>query len=65
MTRHQTYAESLVAELDDIEAAYLDIIGRSATEYVNPNRHDSGIIFVVAAAEYDWSPLRSDARGDE
>lgn len=53
-TTRNTYAENLIAELDNIAEAYHAILARSGIEYVNPNRHGSGIVF-IGAADYGWA----------
>jgi rRNA-processing protein FCF1 len=48
-----TYAENLLAELDDIAASYAEILAASTIKYVNPNRRGSGVFF-VGAADWGW-----------
>jgi hypothetical protein len=57
MARHKslkpTYAERLQQELDCIASEFDTIVAGSGIEYVNPNRHGSGITF-VGAADWGW-----------
>jgi rRNA-processing protein FCF1 len=60
--RPQTYAASLLAELDAIAASYVDILARSDIRYVNPNTDDSPVFFAVAA-DWGWAPSDSELEG--
>jgi hypothetical protein len=57
MARHKspkpTYAERLQQELDGIALEFDTIIADSGIEYVNPNRHGSGIAS-LGAADWGW-----------
>lgn len=48
-----TYAENLLAELDDIAVSYSEVLAASTIKYVNPNRRGSRVTF-VGAANWGW-----------
>ena len=53
------YIDQLLTRLSAIEAAYLDILGRSTVRYVNPNSR-GGAVFFVDAADWGWGPSDPD-----
>lgn len=49
-----TYAERLLAELDEIEAAYASVLSSSGIKNTDPNRGDpSGLVFITGA-KWGW-----------
>ncbi|QYL19164.1 PIN domain-containing protein [Mycolicibacterium pallens] len=54
-----TYVERLLAELDVIERAYVDILNASSIKNIDPNRSGSGIIF-IGAAKWGWESSDND-----
>lgn len=49
-----TYAENLLAELDQIADSYAAILAGSGIKYVNPNRSGSGVFF-AGAPDWGWT----------
>ncbi len=60
-TERMTYVERLLAELDVIERAYVDILNASSIKNIDPpNRSGSGIIFIGAAKWGGWESSDND-----
>lgn len=53
-----TYVENLLTELDGIAESYGEVVAASGIDYVNPNRHDTDIMFIGWA---DWGWAQSDS----
>jgi hypothetical protein len=54
----QPYAAALLAELDAIEADYLEVLACSEVRNVDPNRRGSDIVF-LGFASWGWAPSDS------
>ncbi|EHB58716.1 hypothetical protein MycrhDRAFT_1152 [Mycolicibacterium rhodesiae JS60] len=50
-----TYVENLLNQLDGIAKSYGEVVAASGIDYVNPNRHDTDIMF-LGWADWGWSP---------
>lgn len=51
----QPYADALLAELDAIESAYLEVLAGSEVRNIDPNRRGSGVTF-IGYAQWGWAP---------
>lgn len=50
-----TYVENLLSELDGLAESYGEVVAASGIDYVNPNRHDTDIVF-LGWADWGWAP---------
>ena len=55
----QSYLDTLLGELDEIEREFVEVLQRSEIRYVNPN-HPGSRVVVVAAADFGWAPSEPD-----